>query len=83
MWQDIVMSCVSVAFAYALVPQVIYSWKRKSVELSWQTLIITTIGICIMCVCFLTLGLYFTTVTNGTCGLLWITLLTMKIKYLN
>lgn len=64
MWQDYVLTIVSIAFSYALIPQIILSHKTKEVNFSWQTIIITCICIYIYSFCNYTLSLYLAFVIN-------------------
>lgn len=72
MWQDIVMGICGIAFSYALFPQIVLHYKIEVVELSWQTINITVLGLFGMFVCTLTLKLWFTSIINLLCMCMWI-----------
>lgn len=77
-WQDIVMALCCLGFGYALIPQVKYCWKAKTVDLSWQTIIITTIALWMFVISITTLGLWFTSLMNAISASCWTILWWMK-----
>jgi len=81
-WQDIVLSVVSISFTYSLIPQIIYSVKKQSVDISWQTLIITSIGLLVMAVTLGTINLNLTAITTWITSFCWFILLFIKIEYI-
>jgi len=70
-WQDYVIAICTIGFSYALIPQIILHFKKKKVELTWQTIIITVIGILVVMICMFSLGLWFTTAMNFLAMMLW------------
>ena len=74
-WQDYLISIVSVIFSIALIPQVMIGFKKKKKSVSIQTSFPTTAGLYAMSMAFLTLGLYFSALTSLITGSLWYTLL--------
>ena len=81
MYQDIILSLCSLAFGYALVPQVIYSWRNKTVDLSWQTIIITTIALWIFGSVTLTMNMLLTSSMNFLTAICWTILWSLKYKF--
>jgi len=78
---DLIMTATACAMGYAMVPQVVKSVKDRDVRLVWQTLIVTTICLFILTVCYWQLGLKINTVASGLVTLLWASLLVMKIIF--
>lgn len=78
---DTVITVCSILFAYSMIPQVFKSLKEKKVEINYQTIILTIIGM------FGTLPVYisnqwtFATITTAASLLCWTILLTTKIIY--
>ena len=75
-WQDIAFTIISIAFCYSLIPQIVYNTQLHCVNLSWQTVIISAIGLYASAFCFLTLKFYFTTIFSATC---WLVMVIQKI----
>ena len=78
---DYFMTLVSIGFAYSLVPQMILVTKQKKVEIAWQTLIISSLGLWTYTVCFILLDQKLTGITNTLCASCWTYLLIAKIYY--
>lgn len=78
---DLIMTLCSLSFVYSLVPQIIKVNREGRIELAWQTLIISPIGLTIMTVCFYILDQKFTCFTNFACAICWYYLLFAKIIY--
>lgn len=55
-WQDIAFAIISIAFCYSLIPQIVYNYNLHIVNLSWQTLIISSVGLYASATCFLHLN---------------------------
>ena len=75
------MMIVSIGFAYSLIPQIILNHKNKKVFISNQTIFITTIGIIIACICYVTLNMFLTTIINAIVGSCWIYIGIQKLIY--
>lgn len=80
-WQDIVIAFVNVLLGYALIPQVIYGFKKKKKTITTQTSLITFIGLCSLVICYFTLNLYFSTIVTFLTSLLWLILFVQSIIY--
>ncbi len=81
MWQDIVIAIANIMFAYALIPQVYYGFKTRKGNLTFQTALITTLGLYVSCIAFITLNLIFSGIICMVNGTLWAILLIQKIVY--
>ncbi len=79
MWQDIVIAISVIAFSYALIPQVISGFKKKSF-VNLQTSGITAFFLYVCSVVFYTLGLYFTMIMDFIAASLWLVLFLQKLK---
>ncbi|MBI2146950.1 hypothetical protein HYU19_00555 [Candidatus Woesearchaeota archaeon] len=80
-WQDIVIATAQVLFGYSLIYQVYQGFKHKKGFLSFQTSLLTTIGLAAMTVAYLTLHLYLSSVLSGFIGILWLLLMIQAILY--
>lgn len=78
MWQDYVMCLVGVMFAVSMIPTIVVSLRAKTVHMPWVTLIVTVTGLSGIILCMASLGLVWSTVTNGCNCLSWITLGVIK-----
>ena len=81
MWQDIILTIVSVLFSYALIPQAVKGFKNKNQAITLQTSLINTIGMYTVCFIYFTLNLYFSTVVSLITATLWLTLFIQRIIY--
>jgi len=81
MVQDIILAVVAIALGYALIPQIIYGYRTKKGLISINTGVITSLGLYVLSVTFLTLDLIFSGVMNFIVASLWLTLLIQRIKY--
>jgi len=81
MWQDIVITIILIALAYALIPQVIRGFKSKRKLVSFQTSLITFIGMYVLAYIYLTLNLIFSTLVTLITGTLWLILFIQGIIY--
>ncbi len=80
-WQDIAISIASVLLAYALIPQVIKGFKEKRKIISFQTAILTVLGLLVITMSYYTLELTFSTIIIGITTSLWVILLIQTIIY--
>ncbi len=80
-WQDLLLTIVSIGFVYSLIPQIFLNFKIKQIQFSWQTIIITTVGIYVSAICNFSLDLHFTGITNLITGTCWLTLGIQKIFF--
>lgn len=83
MWQDIVISIISITASIALIPQVINGFKTKRKIISIFTSLITFIGLYILSFVYLTLKLNFSTIITMITGTLWLILFIQSIIYKN
>lgn len=79
--KDLFLTIASIGFSYALIPQIIKCYKDKSVEISYQTLIVNCISLLIIIITYLTMQLYFSTFLNLLVLICWMVLLILKNKY--
>ena len=75
---DVIMTTTTCVMSYAMIPQVIKSIKEREVCLVWQTLIINTLCILVLTLCFWHLGLLLNTIANAFLVLLWTSMMVMK-----
>ena len=80
-WQDIVITIVIIAFAYALIPQIYQGFKQKKGFINLQTSGITSIGMYVITFVYFTLSLYFSTIIGFITGTLWAILFFQKLIY--
>jgi len=78
---DLIMTTTTCVMSYAMVPQVFKSFRDKEVCLAWQTMILTTVCILVLTLCFFHLGLVLNTVANGFLVCLWGSLMVMKVIF--
>lgn len=81
MWQDYVIAIVGLLFSYSLIPQIIKIFKDPKLVsgFSWQTVVITTVGLLILSICMFTLTCYLSAFTNLITCLCWAIILVEKI----
>ncbi len=70
MWQDIVITTVSLLFAAFLAPQLYDSMSGRTTTNKF-TSIATGSGLLIMSFCFFTLGLFFSTLSSLLTSVMW------------
>lgn len=80
-WQDKVLTFATVGFIYSMLPQILLNYQLKMVAISWQTIVITGIGLYIVAFCFFTLKLYFSSIANTLTAILWTVILVQKFIY--
>lgn len=80
-WQDIVLTMLSIVFAYSLIPQVYRGFKDKKKYIVLQTAVITTTALYVQTVVFFTLQLVFTSIASLTIAILWTMLLVQSVVY--
>jgi hypothetical protein len=78
---DLIMTSTTCVMSYAMVPQVIKSFRDRNVCLAWQTMILTTVCILVLTLCFWHLGLVLNTIANAFLTLLWCSLMVMKVFF--
>jgi fatty acid desaturase len=81
MWQDILITIVTLFFAYALIPQIVNGFKTKRKMITTQTSAITFIGMYILCFVYYTLNFFFSTTIAFITGTLWFILFIQSIIY--
>ena len=80
-WQDLVLSGSSIVFSVALVPQVYHGFKEKIGVVKLATSGPTFLGLYAVCTAYISLGLYFSSVTCFIVGTLWLLLFILRLKY--
>lgn len=81
MWQDMLIFVVSLVLSYGLVVQVIHGFKDKKGHITFQTGLVTTIGMYLITISFFTLGMLFSGMVTFFNGTMWLTLFIQKLKY--
>jgi len=79
MMQDWILMACSVAFTYALIPQVLRNAKNQRCDLAWQTLILTSIGLWVTAGVYYSLGLYKSAIITAAAAICWTTMLLQRI----
>lgn len=80
-WQDITITTCLIFLSYALLPQIILGFKKKKPFVTFQTSLITTIGMIVLGITDLTLGLFFSGIASFIIGIFWATLLVQSQIY--
>ncbi|MBT7101907.1 hypothetical protein HN935_00125 [archaeon] len=70
-WQDVIITICVLAFSYALVPQIVHGFKNKKSSISAQTTFISSAGMIILGITYITLKLYFSAIMSIIGGMLW------------
>jgi len=81
MWQDYVIMIVSFFFVYALVPQIIFGFKKKKPLISYQTSTLNILGMSTLGIIYMTLNLPLSSILSFLTAALWLTLLIQRIVY--
>jgi len=63
-WQDYVMSVGGFGFLYGILAQIVYNINNNVVELDWQFLVVTFVGMVGISTSTFSLRLYKTTIIN-------------------
>ena len=71
----------TILLSYALIPQVIYGFKKKRRLVTLQTSGLSALGLLILNISFLSLGLPLALITNAIAMLLWIILFFQGISF--
>lgn len=82
-WQDIVITIVIIFFSYALIPQIIKGFKEKRKLIAFQTTSITSLGMFIISITYLTLDLLFSSIIAFITAIFWAILFIQGIIYKN
>ncbi len=80
-WQDITITTCLVFLSYALIPQILTGFKEKKPLITFQTSLITTIGMIVLGITDITLGLFFSGIASFAIGILWAILLVQSKIY--
>ncbi len=81
MWQDVVVTIVSLVFAYAMIPQIIYGFKKKKGVITYQFSLLNMLSMVALIIAYYTLGLIFATIISFFILIGWTTLFIQKIVY--
>lgn len=81
MWQDIVVTIVSLTFVYAMIPQIIYGFKKKEGVITYQFSVLNIFAMVALIIAYYSLGLVFATAISVVILLGWTTLFIQKIIY--
>jgi hypothetical protein len=80
-WQDIAITLVSVVFAYAIIPQIIYGFRKRRGVITYQFSILNILAMIVLTIVYFGLNLIFSTIISTIITIFWIILLIQKIKY--
>lgn len=79
--RDIILTICSIAFGYALIPQVIYSFRKKMGTVTLQTSAITCTGLYTIAGVYVSLNLWFAAAACAITATLWLILLIQRLIY--
>lgn len=79
MWQDYVIATVSLLFGFILLPQLIDTWRGKTI-LNLYTASLTTIGLFILAGTFFTMKYWTSFIADILSGAIWFLLLFFSLK---
>ena len=79
--RDIILTICSIAFGYALIPQVIYSFREKMGTVTVSTAAITGGALYAVAGVYVSLELWFAAVACAVTGTLWVVLLAQRLAY--
>ena len=80
-WQDVLIGIATIFLSYALIPQVMYGFRKKKKTVIIQTSLITTLGLIALTISYISLQMPFALTTNLSATFLWILLLIQGIVY--
>jgi len=81
MWQDLVVGIVSFVFAYAMLPQIIYGFKKKRGVITYQFSVLNMICMVALIIAYYSLGLVFATAISVIIMIGWTILFIQKLIY--
>ena len=79
MWQDYVIAIVSLLFGVILLPQLLDTWRGKTI-LNLYTASLTTIGLFILASTFFTLQFWTSFIADVISGVIWFLLFLFSLK---
>jgi uncharacterized protein with PQ loop repeat len=79
MWQDYVIAIVSLLFGFILLPQLIHTWRGKTI-LNLYTASLTTVGLFILAGTFFTLQFWLSFIADVLSGVIWFLLFLFSLK---
>jgi len=82
-WQNIAITAASIIFVYAMLPQIIYGFKKRRGVITYQFSILNIIAMLALTIAYWSRGLIFSTVINAVITILWGVLLFQRIIYPN
>lgn len=80
-WQDAVVSIASIVFIYAMIPQIIYGFKKKRGLITYQFSILNILAMIALSIAYFSLDMLFSTIASVIITSLWTTLLIQRIIY--
>lgn len=80
-WQDIVIASANIVFAYSMLVQVLFGFKRKKGFVTLTTSSLTTLGLVGMSIAMISLKFYASASILIFNAILWFTLIIQRIKY--
>ncbi len=80
-WQDILISSMSIVFSVSLIPQIYSGFKEKVGPIKFQTSIPTFIGLYVVSFTYWTLALFFSSVITFITGTVWLILFIQRLMY--
>ena len=79
MWQDYVIAIVSLLFGVILLPQLIDTWRGKTI-LNLYTASLTTVGLFILAGTFFTMSYWTSFIADVISGVIWFLLFVLSLK---
>lgn len=79
MWQDYVIAIVSLLFGVILLPQLLDTWRGKTI-LNLYTTSLTTIGLFILAATFFTMSYWTSFIADIISGVIWFVLFLFSLK---
>ncbi len=78
---DLILTICSIAFGYALVPQIIYGFRNKLGTVTIQTSTVTSAGLYTIAGVYLYQQFWFASVACAATATLWLVLLMQRLVY--
>ena len=80
-WQDMIITFANVIFSAALVPQVIYGFRKRKGLVTLTTSGPTAFGLFALSITYYTLSLPYSTFVSFITGTLWLTIFLQRLVY--
>ncbi len=80
-WQDIVISIANLVFLGSVIYQIYHGYKIKECSIALLVSGMTTFGLIVVAVCFVTLSFYYSAIISLLSTICWGILFIQRIKY--